>query len=149
ELDLSFGVPIAWDRPLLDGYRSTFLTRRDPATRGGRIVTFANAGRLIAEFRRQRFDAVLVHSYATATSVLGYLAAVLSGTPILLRTEPELLRPRRAWVRHLKALYVGLVVRLTKGFLVIGSANRAFYQSYGVGAPRLFDTPYAVDNDFF
>ena len=38
---------------------------------------------------------------------------------------------------------------LTSAVLVIGSANRRFYEHYGVPRVRQFFTPYSVDNQYF
>lgn len=148
EIDADFGIPVTWDRPLLAGYRSAFLTGRQAGSRT-RILTLSVAKWLVSEFRRERYDAVLIHSYATASSAIGYLAAHLSRTPVLLRTESELLRKRSATRDLVRRLLMRLLTRLTSGFLVIGTANRAFYRSLQIAEERLFDTPYAVDNEFF
>ena len=39
--------------------------------------------------------------------------------------------------------------RFVDAFLAIGSANRAYYRALGVPDSRIFDAPYAVDNDRF
>jgi glycosyltransferase involved in cell wall biosynthesis len=148
EFDADFGLPVSWDRPLLAGYRSAFLTSCRTGRRG-RILTISIVNRLLSEFRWERYDAVLIHSYATASSAVGYLAAYLSRTPVLLRTESELIRPRSGWRNRIRRFFVRVVVRFTSGFLVIGAANREFYHSLRIPENRLFDTPYAVDNEFF
>jgi len=91
----------------------------------------------------------MIHSYATPSSLLGYAAAHATRTPVLLRTESEHIRPRSRLRRATRQGVVRILTRLTAGFLVIGSANRDFYLSVGVSEDRLFNTPYAVDNEFF
>ena len=145
-VDPDFGVPVAWDRPLLDGYQSAVL--RPHAVAPNLIGRVAAESAIIGHLRRGRFDAVFIHSYATRLSILAYAAALLSRTPILLRTESELLRPRRWWVAGLKELVVRPVLSVTDAVLVIGEANRRFFNRYGVEAARQFWTPYAVDNEF-
>ena len=39
--------------------------------------------------------------------------------------------------------------RFVDAFLAIGSANHAYYRALGVPDSRIFDAPYAVDNDRF
>ncbi|MGH9257350.1 MAG: glycosyltransferase family 4 protein [Vicinamibacterales bacterium] len=147
EFDRGFGLQIQWDRPLLEGYRSVVLNRRA----GGRGAL----GRLAADISilrylwQERFDAVLIHSYATPLSLLAYLGALASGTPVLLRTESERVRPRRGWTEALKEAVLRPLLAVTAGVLVIGSANRRFYEHYGVPRSRQFFTPYAVDNEYF
>lgn len=147
EVDEGFGINVQWDRPLLDGYRSIFLTRTAGAP--GRLEKLAAAARIIQLLWREQFDGVFIHSYATPLSLFAYLAALASGTPVLLRTESERLRPRRSWTHALKELVLRPLLALTSAVLVIGSANRRFYEHYGVPRVRQFFTPYSVDNQYF
>lgn len=147
EVDPGFGVPVKWDRPLLDGYRSIFLTHGGRVrSRLAQLVVYA---RIIPELWRQRYDAVFIHSYATPLSLLAYIGAWLSRTPVLLHTESELLRPRGRRLEFAKQFILRLLFRRTAAFLTIGTANREFYVHYGVSPARMFHTPYSVDNDFF
>lgn len=147
DVDAGFGREVQWDRPLLEGYRSLFLTRTQTA--GGPLSRLAADARIIGLLWRERFDAVFIHSYATRLSLLAYLGALASGTPVLLRTESERLRPRRRWTEMLKQLVLRPLLALTSAVLVIGNANRRFYEHYGVPRVRQFFTPYSVDNDYF
>jgi len=147
EIDPEFGVRVQWDRPLLEGYRYVFLTRRQSAA--GAIRRLAADAGIILHLWRGRYDAVLIHSYATRLSMMAYLGALASGTPVLLRTESERLRPRHRVIEALKAVLLRPLLALTAGVLVIGKANRAFYDHYGVARERQFFTPYSVDSDFF
>jgi glycosyltransferase involved in cell wall biosynthesis len=147
DVDDGFGVRVQWDRPLLEGYRSVFLTRN--ASVSGPVKRIAAHAGIIGHLRRERFDAVFIHSYATRLALFAYLGAVASGTPVLLRTESERLRPRRRWTEALKEIVLRPLLALTSAVLVIGSANRRFYEHYGVPGARQFFTPYSVDNDYF
>jgi glycosyltransferase involved in cell wall biosynthesis len=147
EVDTGFGVPVQWDRPLLEGYRSMFLNRVGSVRRP--LQRLAADVRIVRYLFTGRFDAVLIHSYATRLSLLAYLGALASGTPVLLRTESERLRPRERWKETLKAVVLGPLFAVTSAVLVIGGANRRFYDHYGVPRSRPFFTPYSVDNEFF
>jgi glycosyltransferase involved in cell wall biosynthesis len=147
EADRDFGIPIAWDRSLLDGYSWIFLRRT--ADRRDAIHRLASEARIIGHLRRGRFDAVFIHSYATRLSLLAYVGALTSSTPVLLRTESERLRKRHRWVEALKYGCLRPLFAGTSAFLVIGVANRLFFEHYGVDASRQFFTPYAVDNGYF
>jgi glycosyltransferase involved in cell wall biosynthesis len=147
EIDGGFGLPVQWDRPLLKGYRSVFL--KQAGTVRGALQRLAHDIRIIRHLFTGRFDAVLIHSYATRLSLLAYLGALASGMPVLLRTESERLRPRGRWTEAAKAVVLGPLLAVTSAVLVIGRANRRFYDHYGVARSRQFFTPYSVDNDFF
>jgi glycosyltransferase involved in cell wall biosynthesis len=147
EIDREFGLRIRWDRPLLDGYRSIFLKRR--ASGLSAVRRLAADARIVQHLWRERFDAVFIHSYATPLSLLAYVGALASRTPVLLRTESERLRPRRTLTEILKQLVLRPLFAITAGVLVIGEANRRFYDHYGVSRTRQFFTPYSVDNRYF
>ena len=49
----------------------------------------------------------------------------------------------------LKRAYLTSIFRHCRGFLCIGSENRAYYAAHGVEPARLFEMPYAVDNVAF
>src|ERR1700744_3949345 len=87
--DRGFGVEVAWDVPLLEGYRSHFLPRvRDtgtvsalsPITRGIRRPLRNPDG-------SPAFDALWVHGYASVNALQAILAANALGIPVLLRAE--------------------------------------------------------------
>lgn len=145
-VDPEFGVPIKWDRPLLEGYRSAFLTRRRDRlnVKGER----RQKARIIGELRQQQFDAVLIHSYATFLSAMAIAGARLSATPILMRTESNCLMRRSAKTETAKSLVLKTLFRGISAALVIGEANRDFYLRYGVPRRKMFFTPYCVDNEF-
>lgn len=147
DLDREFSVRIQWDRPLLEGYQFVFLTRR--SDRLNALQRLVAEARIIAYLWQQSFDAVLIHSYATRLSLFAYGGAIASRTPVLLRTESELLRRRSWWVEALKRLVLTPLFALTAGVLVIGKMNRSFFEAYGVDASRHFFTPYSVDNTYF
>ena len=147
DLDRDFGQRIRWDQSLLDGYRSVFLQRR--SERMNALGRLAADAQIITHLWRRRFDAVFIHSYATRLSLFAYVGALASRTPILLRTESERLRPRPLWAAALKQLTLRPLFALTAGFLIIGTANRAFFEAYGVKPSRQFYTPYSVNNTYF
>ena len=139
--DPGFGVSVAWDRPLLDGYRSEFVVMKGAS--GART-----RGNVVRSLRDGRFDAVFVHSYGTALSLQAYAGAWACGIPVLLRTESELINPRRVAVQLAKAALLRPLFKATAAFLCIGRANEAFYRHYGVPDRKMFWTPYCVDGDF-
>jgi len=147
-IDPNFGRAIAWDIPLLDGYRHSFLKNRSPRPSPSRATGLVNPGILFA-LRPRRFDAVIFHGYSHVTSMLGMLVCFARGIPVLLRFESHLLRPRAAWKRALKRLLLPRLFRRVSAFLTIGTKNEEYCARYGVPRERMFRTPYCVDNDRF
>jgi glycosyltransferase involved in cell wall biosynthesis len=139
-----FGVPFAWDVPLLDGYRYEVLRNR---ARPPSVSVFAGCdtpeiGRRLRELRP---DAVLVNGWVVKTCLQALWACRRLGIPCLVRGEANLLRPRAPW----KHVLHRLLLHRYAGWLAIGSANRDFYRFHGCPDGRIFRAPYAVDNDFF
>lgn len=139
-----FGVPFAWDLPLLEGYRHSVLENRaDPPS----ATCFAGCDtpEIGARLRELRPDAVLVNGWGTKTALQALWACRRLGIPCLVRGEANLLRPRAAW----KHAFHGLLLRQYDGWLAIGSANREFYRFHRVREDRIFWSPYSVDNAYF
>lgn len=150
--DEGFGVGVAWDVPLLDGYRHEFLpVLRD---RGGvGVATPVNRGiasRLRGRGEERGFDALWVHGYATVNAMHGMLAAKALGVPVLLRAESWLRdRSRSGTKLALKRGFFEVLKSLVDGVLPIGTLNAEYWRFYfGDDVPQ-FPMPYAVDNSYF
>jgi len=145
--DEGFGVDVAWDVPLLEGYRSEFLAAwRD----NGSISASSPISRGV--YRRLRvgnFAALWVHGYASLNGLQGMLAARSLGIPVLLRAESWLAdRERSELTLAAKQAFFTLLRGCVTAVLPIGSANAAYWRHYLPGVPQ-FPVPYAVDNQFF
>ncbi len=105
--DRGFGVEVAWDVPLLDGYRSEFLPRlRDTGTVSALSpISRGILRRLQNQDGSPAFDALWVHGYASVNALHGIAAANALGIPVLLRAESWLAdRPRTfatLWAKRL------------------------------------------------
>ena len=141
---VGFGVPFAWDVPLLEGYRHVVLENqaKKPA-----VTEFrgCDTPEIYARLRRDRPDAVLVNGWVTKTCVQALWACQRLGIPCLVRGEANLLRSRAGWKHALHRL----LLRQYAAYLAIGSANREFYRFHRCPEDRIFWTPYAVDNEYF
>ena len=150
--DPGFGVEVAWDTPLLEGYRSRIL----PALRDNGTVTAttplsrAILPALIDRSGKPAFDALWVHGYASANALRGIAAAHTLGIPVLLRAESwSGDRPRSALKLALKRAFFRYLRPQITATLPIGSRNAAYWRdSLGLNIPQ-FLMPYAVDNSFF
>ncbi len=146
--DEGFGVSVAWDIPLLDGYRHAFLPRLLDAP----PVTFLrplNYG-IYQRLRRGKFDILWVHGYATLNSMVAMLAAKALGIPVLLRTDSTLIdHPRSAAKLFVKDIFFRLLRPLVFGALSVGQRNSEYWRHHLGEEARIYPMPYAVDNDFF
>jgi len=136
-----FGLAFEWDVPILEGYRWTVMPTQPlaPAISGRRVV---GARRRVRELRA---DVLLLTGWQTLPLVQALLAAGDERLPVLMRGESSGLKARRALVRSVHRY----LLRRIDAFLVIGQANRDFYESYGIARSQLFDAPYFVDNERF
>jgi len=146
--DAGFGHNFKWDIPLLGGYDHEFLPALGSLDRVSVWRPF-NYG-LGKRLRVGRFQVLWIHGYMRAFNLAAIAVAKRLGIKVLIRDEATPISARRGVVRRIikRALFAALG-RLTDGFLAIGSLNREYYRSYGISANRIFDVPYAVDNEFF
>lgn len=150
--DEGFGVNVAWDTPLLEGYRSEFLrplrdrrviSATSPISRGILSKLQYTDGSLA-------FDALWVHGYASVNALLGIAAAKALGIPVLLRAESWLGdRPRARWKALAKSFFFRALRHAITATLPIGHHNREYWaHCFGAAMPQ-FPMPYAVDNRRF
>jgi glycosyltransferase involved in cell wall biosynthesis len=66
--------------------------------------------------------------------------------PILFRGDSHLLdAPQRGWRWRIKRAVLERVFSWPDAFLAVGTANRAYYEAFGVEAARLHDCPHSID----
>jgi len=143
--DAGFGHAIAFDSPLLEGYRYEFLPNLSRRPPGG----FLSVSNPSVVWRLQSFDAVLIRGYSLLTNWLAIAAARIGGKAVLMHVETPAFAARIGWKQVAKSTALGPVLRSMRACLAIGSQNRAFYESYGVRQDQISLVPYAVDNAFF
>jgi glycosyltransferase involved in cell wall biosynthesis len=147
-LDPYFGKFIAWDVPLTEGYRYKIL----PALGRNDRLSFwrpFNYG-LARHLNQSDFEVLWIHGYNRWFHWLAMVRAKIQGLKVLVRDEATLLTASRNKLKLLAKRVFFLILRnLVDGFLAIGRLNAEYYQSYGIGADRIFSVPYAVDNAFF
>ena len=150
--DQGFGVDVAWDTPLLEGYPSRFLPALHDSGTVSAITPLSRS--LLRALRtddgRPAFDAVWVHGYASLNSLRAIAAARGLGIPVLLRAESWMGdRPRTRATLLAKRAFFRLLRPLISATLPIGSRNAEYWHTY-IGAPvPQFPVPYTVDNAFF
>ncbi|ANM29057.1 hypothetical protein ABI59_04795 [Acidobacteria bacterium Mor1] len=152
-----FGVTMAWDVPLLEGYPYTVLGNRatmsNSAAEPGllrRMLVF-NAPEIRDRLREARFDALLVPGYARLFYLQAMEGARRSGTAILFRgnNRDETGDPRPLLKRTARRLALRRVYGRIDAFLSIGKYMRRHFHEFGVDDSRIFDTPYCIDDALF
>ncbi len=150
--DEGFGVELAWDTPLTEGYEHVFLK---PLRDIGTVSPTSPISREI--YRRLRgpdnlpaFDALWVHGYASVNALQGILIANALGIPVLLRAESWLRDRERSGLKlAAKKSFLKILSSMISATLPIGTFNSDYWQHYfGPSVPQ-FLMPYAVDNAYF
>lgn len=146
--DPGFNTAVSWDVDLLSGYRYVFLgPNASKRTPGGFWSLICPT--VWTEIRSGRYDAVLLHGYNYAATLLALIAAKVNRLPVLMRSETHLGLRRPGWKQQFRDAVLRTAYRFVDGFLAIGTANRAYYRALGVPESKIYDVPYAVDNERF
>jgi glycosyltransferase involved in cell wall biosynthesis len=146
--DEQFKQAFAWDLNMLDGYPYRFLkVNQNP--RVNRFTGLRLQEPLHNLFREKQVTALWIQGW----QVLAYWQAVwqahAAGIPVWVRGESNDFAQTPLWKNTIKRIALGQLFRRIKYFLYIGSANRRFYESYGISEEQLRPAPYGVDNDRF
>lgn len=149
-IDPDFGVEVAWDVPLLDGYQWAKVRNISPRNVRG-FFGLLNPGiwRLI---RKGEFDAVLVFTgYMCATFWIALIAAKGAGVPILYGADATNLSSQdgHGWKESVKKRLWPRLFGMADVVLVPSSGTAALMRSLGIPADRIQLCPYVVDNNWW
>jgi glycosyltransferase involved in cell wall biosynthesis len=146
--DPGFDRGVAWDTPLLEGYRYRFM----PSARGRKLtgdqVLYRPSLDVVKAATDGAFDAVWVHGYANLNTWLAFALSQIRGKAFLVRDDPILEHSRSAWRRMVKSPILRFVFSRSIG-LYVGEQNRRYLLHYGMAEERLFPAIHCVDNGFF
>ena len=147
-VDPGFGVKVAWDSPLLEGYPWKHITNRSLRPGLGGFFGLINPG-LWKLIRDGHFDAVLISGYFYASAWIAIAAAKWYGVPILFITDSHDLRSWRvqsAWKLGTKKRLVRRIFSLGRIILALSSGGVEYLKSLGFSDDRIVLVPYVVDN---
>ncbi|HUT53013.1 MAG TPA: glycosyltransferase family 4 protein [bacterium] len=144
--DRDFGKEIAWDRPLLTGYKYSVLHPGAPLRGGFMGIKGYGLAKLLSP---RDTDVVIVHGCYNHLYLMATLTALARNIPLLYRTETHALIKSRPAFKFLKPLFLHPLFRRVDGHLAIGTLNRQYYLDLGVRPERIFWAPYSIDTAFF
>jgi len=150
-IDPEFGVEVAWDTSVLEGYSWVQLPNRSPVPGLGRFFGLVNPG-IWGLIRKSRFDAAILPGYFYFTAWIGIAAAKWYGTPILFVTDSHDLRSwntQSPWKLRFKKWLVRRIFSLGSAVLVSSSGGVEYVKSLGFSRERVFLIPTSVDNDWW
>jgi glycosyltransferase involved in cell wall biosynthesis len=150
-VDPGFGVEVAWDVPLLDGYPWVKLKNSSLRPAVGPFFGLVNPGvwKLI---RKNQFDAIAVFTgYMCVTFWIALTAAKISGIPLLYGTDATTLRPLdgRSWKARVKKHLWPWLFQMADVVIAPSSGTAALMRSLNIPQERIKLTPYVVDNDWW
>ena len=143
--DRGFRMPIAWDIRLTEGYDFELVPNisSEPGTHHFRGLRNPS---LVERVKAWNPDAIQVTGSNWQSHFLALRAFSKMGTPSLFRGNSHLLDARKKGVRwRIKRAILKRVFSWPTGFLVVGAANRHYYETFGVKANRLFRCPHSID----
>ena len=145
--DREMETALAWDIPLLAGYRHQTLRNYSPlgSLNGWGLINFALPRLLI----KGDFDAVVFMGWGAVSYWLGFAACIVRRIPFFLYGDSNEIPPNNSIRRRLRDSVLRALFRRAAGFLVSGRYNADYYRHYGADKTRFFFVPWAVDNDRF
>ncbi len=150
-IDPEFGVEVAWDTSVLEGYPWVHLPNRSPIPGLGRFFGLFNPG-VWTLIRKNHFDAAILPGYFYCTAWIAIAAAKWNGTPILFVTDSHGLRSWRTqspWKLRFKKWLVRRIFSLGSAVLVSSSGGVEYLKTLGFSSDRIILVPTAVDNDWW
>ncbi len=136
---------MVWDLPLTEGYDFEKIPNlsSDPGTH--HFFGLRNPA-LVKQVSAWEPDAVQITGWAWHSHLLAMYSFHKMGKPILFRGDSHLLNSTRSGARwKLKRAILRRVFSWPAGFLVVGSANQAYYEAFSVNPNRLAPCTHSVD----
>jgi glycosyltransferase involved in cell wall biosynthesis len=143
--DPGFGRTVTWDIPLTDGYEFELVPNVSPDPGTHHFLGLQNPT-LVERVYAWRPDVIHMTGWAWYSNVIAIRAFAKKGIPVMFRGDSHLLDRQTSGPKWwLKKNLLRRVYSLPAAFLVVGAANRAYYQAFGVAGDRLFPCPHSVD----
>jgi glycosyltransferase involved in cell wall biosynthesis len=143
--DRGFRRPIAWDIPLAHGYEFELVPNvsADPGTHA---FFGLNNPSLVNRVVAWRPEVVHVSGWAWLSHAQALHGLHGRRVRTLFFGDSHLLDARQSGPRWwLKQALLRRVFSWADGFLVVGSANRAYYERFGVAPAKLHPCPHSID----
>jgi glycosyltransferase involved in cell wall biosynthesis len=143
--DRGFARPVAWDIPLTDGYEFELVPNVSSDAGTHRFRGLRNPD-LLERVMSWRPDLVQITGWAWSSHLHLLRALHRRRIDTLFFGDSHLLDGEAAgprwWLKH---ALLRRVFSWPAGFLVVGSANRAYYERFGVEPARLHSCPHSID----
>jgi len=143
--DRGFGMPVAWDIPLTQGYEFELVPNSAQDAGPHHFFGLRNPS-LVERVAVWQPDAVHVTGWGWFSHLQALRAFHVRKKVILFRGDSHLLDAAwgspREWA---KQLLLRRVFSWPAAFLAVGQANQKYYQAFGVAPERLYPCPHSID----
>lgn len=143
--DRGFKMRVAWDISLTEGYEFELIPNVSPSPGTHHFFGLINPS-LMERVLDWRPDVVHITGWAYLSHFLALRSLRKKGILTLFRGDSHLLdevrRGPRWWFKHALLTHV---FSWPTGFLVVGKANQAYYEAFGVPPGRLYPCPHSID----
>jgi glycosyltransferase involved in cell wall biosynthesis len=148
--DREFGFEVAWDVPLLDGYKWVLVPARFIKPRLGSFWGLINPG-LWKLIREGDFDAVFVFGHPYMSCWIAFLATKMSRAALIMAYDATTLEPQdgKRWKIPIKRFLLPKVFGLAEIVCGGSSGTVRLLESLAVRKERIVLSPGATDNEFF
>jgi glycosyltransferase involved in cell wall biosynthesis len=141
---------VGWESNSLNAGEAHILAERWPKLKAWFGARCAAAVALAYLLIRLRPDYLICYGYTLAPQFTALGWALLTGTAFALAGDANVFCADAAGAKRLgKRLWLGLLLRRAAAVLAVGTANRRFWEAYGVRPEKITEAPFAVDNEFF
>lgn len=130
------------------GVQVEFLPGSTRAVRGRRSLYFHWNPSIADRLRGGGFDVVVLPGWSMPTTLRAWLHCRSAGTPYVVFSETNALRPRPAWLRLAKRVFLRPIVGGAAACLATGTASATYLAGHGARPDRVFrfaNTPDVPD----
>jgi glycosyltransferase involved in cell wall biosynthesis len=151
--DTEFGVAIAWDIPLLKGYKYTFLKNYALKESLDSFTGLINFGVIKTLFKAKKNSIIWIHGWNYATLIMALIFGKLLGHRIFFRGDNTAVienKKPNTFIKRLKTFWLSqFIFKLTDAFLAVGNQNIDYYKLLNVPEHKVVFAPHCVDNQRF
>lgn len=150
-VDAEFGVRVAWDTPMLEGYRWVQIPNRSPRPGLERSFGLVNPG-LWKMIRKDRFDVVIIFvGYLYASFWITLAAAKLKGVPVIFGPDAHEIAPLdgKKWKVPIKRWLWPRLFGLMDVVVTPSTGGVNLMRSLGIPPERIVRTTHSVDNKWW
>lgn len=147
-LDPDFGVKVAWDTPVLEGYSWLLVSNMSPQPGLEGFFGLVNPG-LWKIIREGHFDVIInLTSYIYFSFWITVAATKLQGVPLLLGVDATQIAPLdgKKWKLRIKKILWPRLFGMADVMVVPSSGGVSLMRSLGIPTERIVQTAHSVDN---